>query len=106
MFIFQLDSICTRNQQHKEIFRSNDALLVTTTANLARERNVLCENQQQLIGDQASLEYVSSCSNRAHVPQDLTPIFNRSVQTDKVCAMRLLKKHTKNLNFVFVLLIK
>ncbi|CAF0976859.1 unnamed protein product [Rotaria sordida] len=60
----KLDSICTRNQQQKDNSISNDSLLLTTTANLSREINLSWENHQQLIGDQASLDYALSCSNR------------------------------------------
>ena len=58
--------------------------MVTTTANLTRERNSLWENQQQLIGDAASLDYVLSCSNRLNNNNDLNPILTRTANTTKV----------------------
>lgn len=85
-FFLQLDAVCARNQQAKASCLSNDSLIVGTTANLSREKTLLSDNQQQLIGDQASFEYVSSCSNRGHVAHDLTSTFNRSVQINKVCS--------------------
>ena len=49
-----------------------------TAANLTREMNSSWENQQQLIGDQASLDYVHSCSNR------LTNSSNSSLNHDEL----------------------
>lgn len=63
-FCFKLDSLCLRNQQRNQNTSSNDSVRVATTANLA---NILAKswgNQQQVFGDQVSLEYAQSCSNR------------------------------------------
>ncbi|UJR27563.1 hypothetical protein I4U23_008845 [Adineta vaga] len=60
----KLDTVCTRNQQQKGDVSVENSLLLTTAANLTREVNLAWENQQQLIGNQASLDYVLSCSNR------------------------------------------
>jgi hypothetical protein len=54
--------------------------------------NFSWENQQQLIGDQVSLDYISSCSNRltnpnATIPNnnnDLKSILTRTGQITKV----------------------
>ncbi|CAF2605251.1 unnamed protein product [Rotaria sp. Silwood2] len=85
----KLDSICTRNQQQKHNFTSNDSLLLTTTANLSREINLSWENQQQLVGDQASLDYALSCSNRinnnsTNDNNDLNSILTRTANINKI----------------------
>lgn len=63
-FFFQLDTICTRNQQYSTPVVPDDCLILSTAANLTREMNLSWEYQQQLIGHQASLDYIFSCSNR------------------------------------------
>ena len=63
-FFFQLDTICTRNQQYSTSVVPDDCLILSTAANLTREMNLSWEHQQQLIGHQASLDYIFSCSNR------------------------------------------
>ncbi|CAF2649231.1 unnamed protein product [Rotaria sp. Silwood2] len=65
-----LDSLCIRNQEQNQNIFSTDSLLVTTKANLAREMTMSWENQQQLFGDQLSLEYIQSCSNRSNNKTD------------------------------------
>ncbi|CAM4889502.1 unnamed protein product [Rotaria socialis] len=67
----KLDSLCLRNQQRDKNSSSTDSCLVTTTiANLATELTMAWENQQQLFGDQVSLEYIQSCANRANNKND------------------------------------
>ncbi|CAF3341597.1 unnamed protein product [Rotaria sp. Silwood1] len=85
----KLDSICTRNQQQKNNLTSNDSLLLTTTANLSREINLSWENQQQLVGDQASLDYALSCSNRINNNSnndnnELNSILTRTTNINKI----------------------
>ncbi|CAF4632843.1 unnamed protein product, partial [Rotaria sp. Silwood2] len=70
VFISKLDSLCIRNQEQNQNIFSTDSLLVTTKANLAREMTMSWENQQQLFGDQLSLEYIQSCSNRSNNKTD------------------------------------
>jgi len=62
--ISRLDTICTRNQQYSTSVVPDDCLILSTAANLTREMNLSWEHQQQLIGHQASLDYIFSCSNR------------------------------------------
>jgi hypothetical protein len=53
--------------------------------------NLAWENQQQLIGDQASLDYVLSCSNRLNNPNnDLNSILNRTGHITKVFLLILI----------------
>ncbi|CAF3056472.1 unnamed protein product [Rotaria socialis] len=88
----KLDSICTRNQQQRENLNSNDSSLLTTAANLSREINLSWENQQQLVGDQASLDYISSCSNRIlqnsnndnNTNNELNSILTRTTHINKI----------------------
>ncbi|CAF0872120.1 unnamed protein product [Adineta steineri] len=88
----KLDLICTRNQQQKNDLIPPDSLLLTTAANLTREINSSWENQQQLIGNQASLDYISSCSNRINnnnTPtttnnSDLNSILLRTINIPKI----------------------
>ncbi|CAF0821938.1 unnamed protein product [Adineta ricciae] len=89
----KLDSICTRNQQQKENFTAENSLLLTTAANLTREIHLAWENQQQLIGNQASLDYVLSCSNRLNnhnhpttINSDLNSILTRTANISKISA--------------------
>ncbi|CAF1992841.1 unnamed protein product [Rotaria magnacalcarata] len=67
----KLDSLCLRNQQRDKNSSSTDSCLVTTTiANLASELTLAWESQQQLFGDQVSLEYIQSCTNRTNNKND------------------------------------
>ncbi|CAF4915409.1 unnamed protein product, partial [Rotaria sp. Silwood1] len=66
----KLDSLCIRNQEQNQNISSSDSLNVTITANLAREIAYSWECQQQLFGDQLSLEYIQSCSNRSNNKND------------------------------------
>jgi len=53
--------------------------------------NLAWENQQQLIGDQASLDYILSCSNRLNNPNnDLNSILNRTGHITKVFLLILI----------------
>jgi hypothetical protein len=64
--------------------------VVTTNANLTRERNLSWENHQQLIGDAASLDYLSSYLNRPNNHNnDLNPIFTRTANITKVFLIHL-----------------
>lgn len=56
----KLDSICQRNQQAKETIFSPDSLNIIPTGFLTREMNSSWETSQQLIGGQASLEFLTS----------------------------------------------
>jgi hypothetical protein len=58
--------------------------------------NLSWENQQQLIGDQASLDYVLSCSNRlnTNTNNDLNSILNRTGHITKVFINFINKKKT------------
>ncbi len=83
--LHQLDTLCTRNEEPKENLSSTDSLLVTTPANLTPELNLSWESQQQLIGDQTSLEYILSCSNRLTNKQDeVQSILTRTARIAKV----------------------
>ncbi len=83
--LHQLDTLCTRNEEPKENLSSTDSLLVTTPANLTPELNLSWESQQQLIGDQTSLEYILSCSNRLINKQDeVQSILTRTTRIAKV----------------------
>ena len=84
-FVLQLDSICTRNQQAKDKFPSDDALIVTNAANLARDINRSSCIQELLVGDQASLDYMLSCVHRpTHKNEELRVLFDRSARLAKV----------------------
>ena len=74
-----------RNHQNKENSSSIDSLFVISTANLTREMNFSLENRQQLFGDQASLEYIRSCSNHSNNDIDeLKSILKRPAHIAKV----------------------
>ncbi|CAF1492183.1 unnamed protein product, partial [Adineta steineri] len=85
MLMNKLDTLCTRNQEQKENIFSPDSLLVIPPANLTREINQSWENQQQLIGDQTSLEYILSCSNRLNNKQEeIQSILTRTTRIAKI----------------------
>jgi len=47
--------------------------------------NLSCENQQQLLGDQISLEYILSCSNRLNNKTDeIQSILSRTARIEKI----------------------
>ncbi len=50
--------------------------------------NTSCENQQQLLGDQTSLEYILSCSNRSNNKnEDIQSMLTRTARIAKVKEM-------------------
>jgi hypothetical protein len=54
-------------------------------ANLAREMNLTWENQQQLVGDQASFDYIASYANRSNSRQaELMGVVSRTARTTQV----------------------
>jgi hypothetical protein len=92
-----------RNQQGKENLSSIDSLLITTAANLTREMNSSCEYQQQLLGDQTSLEYILSCSNRSNNKnEDIQSILTRTARIAKVTNKLLLNKSNNNYSIFFL----
>jgi len=55
-----------------------------------------CENQQQLLGDQTSLEYILSCSNRSNNKNDeIQSMLARTARIAKVKqAIQIRKKNS------------
>ncbi|CAF0852401.1 unnamed protein product [Adineta ricciae] len=81
----KLDTLCARNQELKENISPPDSLLVTTAANLTRERSQSWDHQRQLMGDQTSLEYVLSCLNRPNSKQEEVQSFlSRTARIAKI----------------------
>jgi glucan biosynthesis protein len=58
------------------------------------------EYQQQLIGDQASLDYILSCSNRPNHNTDLNSILTRTANITKVNKKK--RKRKENCFFAFI----
>ena len=82
---------------------SKDSLLLTIAANLTREMNISWENRQQLIADQASLDYALSYSNRTKYHtnnSDLNSILIRTSHINKVF-LKFKKRKTKIQIIVF-----
>ncbi len=62
--------------------------------------NLTWENQQQLIGDQTSLDYILSCSNRVNNKNDeIHSILTRTTRIANVFIHFELNKNTKVLFF-------
>lgn len=84
-FLFKLDSLCLRNRDEKEKLSASELLVLKAAANLADETSLSWENQQQLFGDQISLEYIQSCANRpSNKNDDIRSMLTRPARISEV----------------------